>query len=60
VAEDEQDGEDAEAFLLIEGRLLGFLLFPHAMAEVERLPPANDTEPGAAPEGPQDEGPRAG
>jgi hypothetical protein len=60
VAEDEQDGEDTEVFVLIEGRLLGFLLFPYAMAEMERVPPANDTDPGAAPSGPQEEGPQAG
>ncbi|GGG45899.1 hypothetical protein GCM10010964_36600 [Caldovatus sediminis] len=61
MAEDEQEGRDAEAFLLIEGRLLGLVLFPYAMAEVERVPPANDTAPGAAPqEGPQpgEDGPR--
>lgn len=50
MAEDEQGGQGGEAILLIESRLLGFLLFPFAMEEVERIPPANDTEPpGTAP-----------
>jgi hypothetical protein len=56
-----EDGRDPEAFLLIEGRLLGLLLFPYAMAEVERLPPANDTAPGPALQErppPGDDGPR--
>ncbi|MBW8270177.1 hypothetical protein [Caldovatus aquaticus] len=50
----EPDEQEGEAFLLIESGAVGFLLFPFAMAEVERLPPANDAAPAAAPDGPQD------
>lgn len=60
MAEHEQDGQDAEAFLLIEGQLLGFLLFPYAMAEIARVPPANDTEPAGAPSGPEGDRPSPG
>ncbi|WP_255359969.1 MULTISPECIES: hypothetical protein [Belnapia] len=36
----ENDGE----FHLLEGWMLGVLLFPLAMEEIERVPAANDTE----------------
>lgn len=50
MAEDEDSmDEGVEGIVLIEGMLLGRLLFPYAMAEVERVPPANDPEP--VPEG---------
>lgn len=43
---EEEDGmEEDEGIPLIEGMLLGRLLFPFAMAEAERVPPANDLEP---------------
>jgi hypothetical protein len=53
VAGDDENGdeEEAEGFLLIDARLLGSLLFPFAMAEIGRVPPANDTE--APPPAPQ-------
>ena len=53
MAGDDEDGdeEEAEGFLLIDARLLGSLLFPFAMAEIGRVPPANDTE--APPPAPQ-------
>jgi hypothetical protein len=39
------DGDDTdEGFQLLEGWMLGALLFPLAMAEVVRVPPANDPE----------------
>ena len=62
MAEDEQGGQEAEAILLIESRLLSFLLFPFAMEEVERIPPANDAEPpGTAPDSsPDSQPPRPG
>jgi hypothetical protein len=41
--EAEDVGPD-EAIPLIDGALLGRLLFPFAMAEAERVPPANDRE----------------
>jgi hypothetical protein len=45
VERNEDSGPEAEeGFPLIEGRLLGWLLYPYAMAEVERVPPANDPE----------------
>jgi hypothetical protein len=53
MAEDDDSDEDegeARGIPLIEGMLLGRLLFPFAMAEAERVPPANDTE--ALPEPP--------
>jgi hypothetical protein len=34
-----------EAFLLVEGWMLGAAMFAEAMAEVVRVPPANDSEP---------------
>jgi hypothetical protein len=37
-----QDGE--EGFPLIDARLLGWLLFPYAVAEIQRVPPANDPD----------------
>jgi hypothetical protein len=40
VAGDETDTE----FQLLEGWMLGVLLFPLAMAEIVRVPPANDAE----------------
>ncbi|WP_268885272.1 hypothetical protein [Belnapia mucosa] len=40
MAEDEGEVE----FQLLEGWMLGVLLFPLAMEEIERVPPANDTE----------------
>ena len=47
MAGDDENGdeEEAEGFLLIDARLLGALLFPFAMAEIGRVPPANDPEP---------------
>jgi hypothetical protein len=47
--DDDNDEEEAEGFLLIDPRLLGGLLFPFAMAEVARVPPANDAEPAPPP-----------
>jgi len=39
------DGDNTEAgFQLLEGWMLGVLLFPLAMEEVVRVPPANDAE----------------
>jgi hypothetical protein len=38
-----------EGFLLVEGWMLGAAMFAEAMAEVIRVPPANDLEP--APKG---------
>lgn len=35
----------AEGVPLIEGMALGRLLFPFAMAEARRVPPANDVAP---------------
>jgi len=51
MAEDGTEDDGGEGFLLIEGRLLGRVLFPFAMAEIERVPPANDTEPDPSPPG---------
>jgi hypothetical protein len=47
VAGDDENGDEEEArgFLLIDARLLGALLFPFAMAEIGRVPPANDPDP---------------
>ena len=39
--------EEEEGVPLIEGWMLGALLFPEAMAKVVELPPANDPEPEA-------------
>jgi hypothetical protein len=39
----DEDGA-GEGIPLIEGWMLGRLLFPLALAEVERVPPANDDE----------------
>lgn len=36
--------DDPEGIPLIEGWMLGRLLFPLAMSEVQRVPPANDDE----------------
>lgn len=36
--------DDAEGVPLIEGWMLGRLLFPLAMHEVERVPPSNDDD----------------
>ncbi len=40
---DDQNETDTE-FHLLEGWMLGVLLFPLAMEEIERVPAANDTE----------------
>jgi len=55
VAGDDENGdeEEAEGFLLIDARLLGALLFPFAMAEIGRVPPANDPEPASPPPPPR-------
>jgi hypothetical protein len=34
-----------EGTFLIEGWMLGLLLFPFAMEEIRRVPPANDVTP---------------
>jgi hypothetical protein len=38
------NGDSADGIPLIEGWMFGRLLFPLAMAEAERVPPANDGE----------------
>ncbi len=38
------DDDDAEGIPLLEGWMLGRLLFPLAMDEIQRVPPANDDE----------------
>ena len=55
MAGDDENGdeEEAEGFLLIDARLLGALLFPFAMAEIGRVPPANDPEPASPPPPPR-------
>ena len=40
MADEESDG----GFQLLEGWMLGVLMFPLAMAEVVRVPPANDQD----------------
>ncbi len=40
--EDAPPDDDTAGIPLIEGWMLGQLLFPLAMDEVQRLPPAND------------------
>ncbi|HYZ32763.1 MAG TPA: hypothetical protein VE684_10855 [Crenalkalicoccus sp.] len=43
--EGEQISEGSEEGVpLLEGWMFGALLYPHAMAEVVRVPPANDRE----------------
>jgi hypothetical protein len=42
--QDAPPDDDADGVPLIEGWMFGRLLFPLAMHEVERLPPANDDE----------------
>lgn len=37
-------GDEAEGFPLLEGWMFGRLLFPFAMQEVQRVPPANDDQ----------------
>ena len=39
---DAPPGGDAEGIPLLEGWMFGQLLFPLAMQEVQRVPPAND------------------
>lgn len=39
---DAPSGDDAEGVPLMEGWMFGRLLFPLAMHEVQRVPPAND------------------
>ena len=39
---DAPPGDDAEGVPLMEGWMFGRLLFPLAMHEVQRVPPAND------------------
>ncbi len=55
MAGDDENGDEEEAggFLLIDARLLGALLFPFAMAEIGRVPPANDPDPAPAPPPPR-------
>ena len=42
-----KEEEKEEGVPLIEGWMLGALLFPEAMAKVVEAPPANDPEPDA-------------
>ncbi|WP_158295527.1 hypothetical protein [Crenalkalicoccus roseus] len=39
------EGQEEEGIPLIEGWMFGVLLFPYAMGEVVRVPPANDNPP---------------
>ena len=38
------DGDEGEGIPLLEGWMFGRLLFPLAMHEIQRVPPANDDE----------------
>ena len=42
--QDTPPDDDVEGIPLIEGWMLGRLLFPLAMDEIQRVPPANDDE----------------
>ncbi len=42
--QDTPPDDDAEGIPLLEGWMFGRLLFPLAMHEIQRVPPANDDE----------------
>lgn len=45
--DEEPPGEAEEGIPLLDGWMLGALFFPAALAEILRVPPANDAEPEA-------------